>query len=117
LFKNLLLMLLCFTIIVGLSGCYNDYKYKPGKDTVAIFGDGKFQILSGPTSNSLTNYEADLNIEYIVYKYKEIKPLVYVIGESGYTILNYKTGQIRRYKKLKEIEDPEQQIFIDLAKK
>ncbi|MED4401335.1 hypothetical protein [Metabacillus fastidiosus] len=81
-----------------------------------IYGDGTFQIMSGPTSNGLYNNETQEDIEFIVFKYKEIKTLVYIIGESGYTILNYQTGEIKKYKKMDEIPNKEKQIFIEIAK-
>lgn len=114
--KKILIVFISFAIIFALSGCYNDYKYKPGKDTIDIFGDGTFQILSGPSPNSLLNVETQENIEFNVYKYKEIKPFVYVIGESGYTVLNYETGGYIKYKKIEEIPEKDKKIFIDLEK-
>jgi hypothetical protein len=91
--------MLLVLIITIISGCSDAYRYPPGKDTVEIYGDGTYQILSGPTSNTLANIETQEDIELVVYKYKEESPLVYVIGESGYTILNYQTGKIKKYKK------------------
>ncbi|MEH7305483.1 hypothetical protein [Neobacillus drentensis] len=98
-----------------ISGCSNDYKYPPGKDTVEIYGDGTYQILSGDTY-SLSNVETQENPEENVYKYKEEKPLVYVIGKSGYTLLNYKTGKIKKYKRMDEIPAKQLKVFMELSK-
>jgi len=114
--KNIGVSLLIVTPIIIFFGCSQDYEFPPGRDTVEIYGDGTFQILSGPTSNGLYNNETQEDIEFIVYKYKEIKHWVYVIGESGYTILNYQTGEIKKYKKMDDIPNKQKQIFIDIAK-
>ncbi len=116
LIKKIVVILLSLAIILSLPSCYNNYKYKPGKDTIDIFGDGTFQILSGPSYNPLLNSETQENIEFNVYKYKEIKPFVYVIGESGYTILNYETGEYKKYKKVEEIPEKDKKIFLELEK-
>ncbi|HWL23499.1 MAG TPA: hypothetical protein VNR38_07090 [Ureibacillus sp.] len=111
---------ICFTFLIFnlfiISGCSNDYKYQPGKDTVEIYGDGTYQILSGNT-NTLANVETQENPEEIVFKYKDEKPLVFVIGESGYTILNYQTGEIKKYKKMNEIPTKQRKVLYLAIKK
>ena len=113
--KLLLISLLSYTLV--LSGCANDdYKYPQGRDTIEIYGDGRFQIMSGPTTNSFNNLEEQDTIEHIVFKYKEIEQYVYVIGESGYTVLNFQTGEMKKYQKMNEIPSEEKEIFIELSK-
>ncbi|SMQ81532.1 hypothetical protein SAMN05444673_4365 [Bacillus sp. OV166] len=108
-------MVLIISLITIISGCSNDYKYPPGKDTVEIYGDGTYQILSGETM-TLANVETQEIPEENVYKYKEVKPMVYLIGESGYTILNYQTGKIIKYKNMDEIPEKQKKVFIEITK-
>ncbi|MEC2078686.1 hypothetical protein [Metabacillus fastidiosus] len=115
--KKTYLFLLIINFLLIVSGCSSDYRYPPGKDTVDIFGNGKFQILSGTGDNNFMNVETQEDIELYVYKYKEIEPLVYVIGESGYTILNYQTEKVKKYKIIDNVPTKQQEIFVKMEKK
>ncbi|MEH7336451.1 hypothetical protein V7161_27885 [Neobacillus drentensis] len=112
--KKIWIAFITINLFMIISGCSNDYKYPPGKDTVEIYGDGTYQILSVGTSNTLYNVKTQEDIEKVVYKYKEKKPSVYVIGESGYTVLNYQTGKIKKYIKMNEIPTKQRKVFTEI---
>jgi|tagenome__1003787_1003787.scaffolds.fasta_scaffold20931234_2 hypothetical protein len=110
--KKSMLMVLIICLITIVCGCSKDYKYPSGRDTIEIYGDGRYQIMrSGSSSKTLMNVETQEDIEQNVYKYKEIKPLVYVIGKKGYTILNYKKNSIINYSNKGMIPMKQQKIF------
>ena len=107
--RKISIILILLSIII-LQGC-TSYKFTPGKDTIAYFGnDARYQILSVGTYG-LADLQEQKNIESDVYRYYEDKPNVYVVGIQGYTILNYDTSEIKHSIELKDFSDAEVKIF------
>lgn len=118
-FINMLFLIfgMCFVLIA----CQK-VKYQSGRDTIVSFGDGTYQILQVPISPaqsgskptyvySLYNLNSDSEIEDNVIEYLQIKQNVYTVGEKGYTVLNYETGEITQEKVLKDIPEKYKEIF------
>jgi hypothetical protein len=123
------IVLICF-ILLFLSACQNNQNTKypmGGRDTHVAFGDGRFAILIGeryafnspeynPKTNriySLFDNENQQTVEINVYKYKEIEPYLYIVGESGYTLVNYVSGQIEHHNIIEEFSSEVSKIFKD----
>lgn len=119
--RRILPVLLCICILFLGTGCTPE-KYPSGRDTVESFGDGTFQILRGPDrilslrDESKPQYNGRV-IESNVLSYRRKGEFVYVIGESGYTVLNYETGEVRKHTSLDELPDQEQKVFRKMLKK
>ncbi|HEY5524773.1 MAG TPA: hypothetical protein VIK26_05495 [Clostridium sp.] len=123
------LVLFCF-ILLFLSACQNNQNSKYpmyGRDTYKAFGDGRFAILISekyaynspeynPNTNtvySLFDQENQQTIEISVYKYKEIESYLYIVGESGYTLVNYISGQIEQHNIIDKFSQDVSKIFKD----
>jgi hypothetical protein len=122
------LVLICF-VLLFLSACQNNInsKYPIGRDTYEAFGDGRFAILiceryafDSPEYNPKTNriyslfdIENQQTVEINVYEYKEIEPYLYIVGESGYTLVNYVSGQIEHHNSIDEFSPEVSKIFKD----
>lgn len=89
-----------------------------GRDTEKIFGDGRFVILRDTVNhvNVLYDREKQQQIEYVVFKYKEKEPFVYMIGKDGYTIINYKNGELKHSQKIIDFSEEEQNNIINNLK-
>ncbi len=96
--------------------CQNNLKYPTGKDTIQAFGDGRFNIAYVGDEVMLCD-SADPGpgaaIERDVKKFTE-SPIVYTIGEKGYTRVNVITGSIKQSKFLEEFDEDDQEIFRQL---
>lgn len=107
----ILIMFICLTII----GCrMQDYKYPVGRDSFVVVGDGKFQILSGPTDYSLWDQTKDDDlIDTIISYYDNGENKLYVRGEQEYAIVNYDTNTYDEYdaNNLDEMPQKELEIF------
>lgn len=111
-----LILVMCSALIA-----YQKVKYQSGRDTVVSFGDGTYQILRAPIPPaqsgskptfvySLCNLDTDSDIEDNVIEYLQIKHDIFAFGEKGYTVLNYKTGEITQEKELKDMPEKYQEI-------
>lgn len=91
--------------------------YLSGRDTVTSFGSGRYQILGSTkgenTELSLYDCEDNIHIEEKIYKYsdEEYKGQLYVIGENGYTVLNYKKEKYKQDNSIENFSGEEQAIF------
>lgn len=120
--RKVLIVLICISIL--LVGCSNiPKKYPKGRDTVESFGDGRFQVLKvGPdkilylVDESKPQFNGRV-VESNVSGYTRKGEFVYVVGKGGYTVLNYKTGELRQYESLDELPDQEQKLFHKILKK
>ncbi|WP_461206735.1 hypothetical protein [Clostridium sp. DL1XJH146] len=105
--KNKYLISLLAILIFLLSGCEN-YKYPPGRDTRDYWGcDAEYQIIY----EGLCNNKDDSIIEPVIHKYYTSGYYVYITGSKGYTILNWKTGEIKQNFDLNLFTDGEKEIF------
>ena len=91
----IVIMFICLITI----GCrMEDYKYPVGKDSFVVVGDGRFQILSGPTEYSLSDLMKDDDlIETIISYYDNGENKLYVRGEQKYVIVNYDYNTYDKY--------------------
>lgn len=113
----LIIPIIIIIICIITTSCLKSYPI--GKDTLIQFDNGRYQILrSGPTTKKLFFYDMqqNKNIETDVYKYCEIKPNIYIVGEQGYTVLNYKTGKVEQSENLASFSKQEIEIFKNVKK-
>lgn len=118
-----------------LFGCfYKSSLYpSPGRNTIELFGDGRFEIFSGEFEN-VSYYclydrkEDDGQVEGNIINYIEIAPYVYTVGTVGsgsfeedsnsdsiyYTKVNYETGDIDQGTDLSLFSEEDASIFNDL---
>lgn len=107
----IIVMFICLVI----TGCsMQDYKYPIGRDSFVVVGDGRFQILSGPTEYSL--YDQTKNddlIDTIISYYDNGENKLYVRGEQEYVIVNYDNNTYDKYdvNNLDEMPEEELEIF------
>lgn len=123
------LLLLILEILVLMIGCEKDDPYpKYGRDTHDHFGNGRYLILSG------RNAKSDI-IDWCLYDcgevgtvlgtvldnhvaaYKDIPPYAYVIGESGYTKINYEKGEVEQSENISDYSEEDQKRFQKLEKR
>ena len=96
--------------------CQNNLKYPTGKDTIQAFGDGRFSIIGSMDEAILydhANPGPGAAIERDVKKFTE-SPIIYTIGEKGYTRVNVITGSIKQSKFLEDFDEDDQEIFRQL---
>ena len=114
---SIALLVLIFIYLYFSTVVFNDYM--SGRDTVVSFGDGRYQILRFP--NGIPKQLIDLSIkspidetiEINVKGYREIPPMVYIIGEKQYTIINYKTFSTKQTSSFEELSENEKNIFSE----
>jgi len=116
--KKLLGLLTIVIILIG-GGCD---KYSSGKDTVKSFGDGSLQlenyvlIKNGVKQTLIELYDlkVDKSIEKNVTKFKEENGKLYLLGDSGYTIVDIKTHEVKQNSKKSFFNNEEQKQFDGL---
>ena len=91
--------------------------YSDGRHTIVSFGNKRFSIEKGIWDGEPTKCLVDrkksgpeATIDYIE-KYKEVLSCVYIIGERGYTKLNYETGEIIQSKNIDDFSEEDKEIF------
>ena len=101
-----------FIVLIGaiflLIGC-KEYKYNPGRDTLAYFGnEAKYQIWR-IEPYPLEDMESKEIIDDGVYRYAKNEDNVYIIGMEGYTVINLNESDIEVFEsnKFKEVSDKE----------
>jgi len=92
------------TVAMGFAGCQRG-KYVVGRDTVAAFGDGRFQIVSIDARIALEDNENELGpVMWDVTDWVKDGDLVRVANCHGeYVVLNYRTGDLDRYASLEDV--------------
>lgn len=127
--RVLISILVIFIISVVFVACEGEGEYPEGRDVVKSFGDGRYGIArmlrwfeeekNDPENKmiyTLRDRKEQETIEPDVDKYLEKGSKVYVIGENGYTVLDYKTGEIENYKDTSELPEEYSQIFDKQSK-
>lgn len=110
-------------IFIVLSNISESKYPRGGRDTVKEFGDARFVILVGYNSDNSkfwTLYDRSdygKSLDEDVYVYEDKKPFAYVIGSEGYTLINYKTGDIIQSNNLSDFNDENINIFTKLKEK
>lgn len=110
---RLLIICLISAFAMSFGGCVQE-KHPAGKDTVDSFGDGTFQIvILGDGTKGLVNLDKVLDMVIVnnIKKYKKINGLLYVIGNGEYAILDYKTGEISKFKELSDFSLGDRRLF------
>ena len=121
---------LFFTMICVLFLVSSCSKYSSGKDTVLSVGDGRFQVLHGAAFREVDGVYISEGNEYILYdsendlfqrKVKEYyddkkAKRLYLIGEAGYSVIDYKTGRYEEHKKAEDCKQEDQAVFQDESK-
>ena len=90
-----------FIVLIGaiflLIGC-KEYKYNPGRDTLAYFGnEAKYQIWR-IEPYPLEDMESKEIIDDGVYRYAKNEDNVYIIGMEGYTVINLNKNEYKQSK-------------------
>lgn len=107
-------LIFVFLILISLVACSEkNIKFQSGRDTFASFGNGEFQILRISIDRKYIFFDEDKKkiIESNVYSYYDNNPFLYITGTQGYSIINYKTGEIKQKSDLNKLEDKEKQMF------
>lgn len=103
--KKTLFIIICVITAIVICSCGN-VKYSSGRDTLASFGDGTYQIGQTHTHKRiLKNLEYNVSIVPIVYAYYENDSHLYVtgtntIGDEAYWIfacINIKNNYLEVY--------------------
>lgn len=110
-----MVLLLLGVWLFFLVGC-EEKKHPSGRDTIESFGNGRYQIVGVVNKRVLVDLDRNIrpSVEDNVYKYKVRGDLVYVIGQRGYTIVNYRTGEINQYKEINKFTLGDRKIFEDM---
>lgn len=91
----------------------HDYKYPVGKDSFVVVGDGRFQILSGPTDYGLYDQTTDEDlIETIISYYDDGESKLYVRGDQKYVIVNYDNNTYDKYNENNVDKMPQKELEI-----
>lgn len=117
--KLILVIFISLVLIITIHSLYVKcfIKYPSGKDTLAHFGNGTYQIFSGAEEYVLFNVKRQMTIVEDVYRYKIIKNNVYIFGfNPRYTILNYKEHKIEHFLSLNEMPEDIKKIFKDIKR-
>ena len=118
------LVIVCYIFIsflgvMNITSCSNQQSYFPGRDTFFSFGNGRFQIMrpnKGQQNYNLYDYQKELYIGQNVHEYYQSNPNVYIVGDKEYTILHFKTGEIKQYTDLSNFTKSESDIFRNRSK-
>lgn len=127
----------CLLPLTLLLGCFNmSSSYPPpGRNTIELFGDGRFEIFTG--KNEGVRYYClydrkdgeEGQVEGNILNYKEINTCVYLIGTTGsdgideeenkskkiyYTKVNYESGEIVQNIDLSLFVEDDIKVFNDL---
>lgn len=120
-------VIICLLFLV--SSCT---KYPVGKDIALYAGDARFQVLHGVA----TKYDEDTNsytavgTEYILYDSEnesfqrkvteyyidEKTKKLYLIGEAGYSVIDYAIDRYEEHKKVEDCTQEDQAIFREESK-
>lgn len=124
--KKLLISLLAIGLAIGVifTGTFCAFWYIDtinnrgeypivGKDTYALFGDGRFVILSGGNLGLYDRLD-DSEIEPHVYGYSEVGQYVYIKGQCGYTKLNYNSGEVKQSEDITDFSNEDALIFDNI---
>ena len=108
--KFLVLFAIIFILICGIF-IWNSFSpkiiYTTGKDTVAIIGDGKFQIVKVPNMMVLMMHVNETRSDAIlmnVITYKKKGGKIYIKAENGYAIIGEKSNKCEVISNLSEME-------------
>ena len=139
--KNIKLVLFLIPLTL-LFGCfYKSGSYPPpGRNTVELFGDGRFEIISSEVDKIryYCLYDRGDNqqgqVEGNIIKYKEMSQYIYIIGTQGkgktyynneisseenvelyYTKVDYENGEIEQSTDLSSFSEQDIKIFNSLS--
>lgn len=112
------LICMLFSIVLLLFACQESKKkYPSGRDTYKAFGDGRFQICGDNESYVLIDNEAqDIIIDGDIYRYRRIKEHIYVVGQCGYSVVNFESGEVIQSQNLSELPEEYVEIFNNVDK-
>jgi hypothetical protein len=116
---------ICLVLFATISmGCGEPEKHPSGKDTIASFGDGTWQIGKtggGPTYPRkifLLNVETQENLVYDIADWRQEGDWVYALGADGkYAVLNFRTNMRGRYESIDQAPEAYRQGLRKLRPK
>jgi hypothetical protein len=73
----------------------SNVRHEAGRDTREFYGNGDFQIFKSPLM--LRDLERKVTLEGPIYSYKEKNGILYVYGETGYTIVDIEKETVKQY--------------------
>jgi hypothetical protein len=90
-------------LVAAFSGCQRG-KYVTGRDTVAVFGDWRFQIVSIARGMALVDEEKREVVLWDICDWATEGDWVFVVNCNGeYVVLNHCTGEVNRYGSLADV--------------
>jgi hypothetical protein len=79
--------------VVLVAACGEKKDYRPGRDTLDSFGNGRIERIKVDNMKALYDHATRDTLVWKVMDWREVGDFVYVLGEDGkYTVLNYRTG-------------------------
>lgn len=91
---------------IFLSGCEKQ-RHESGRDTIASFGDGTYQILGPSFEKILMDVDNQEDLLINIVDFRNRGDYVYAFGQMEYSdpqlyylILNYRTGEHKYYKQI-----------------
>ncbi|MBP2651355.1 MAG: hypothetical protein H6Q74_2180 [Firmicutes bacterium] len=89
----IILIIVSFTLYIVLHP--SQVRHEAGRDTREFYGNGNFQIIKSPLM--LMDLERKVTLEGPIYAYKEKDSILYVYGETGYTVVDIEKETVRQY--------------------
>ena len=105
----------CCLSVVAVAGC--EKKYPGGRDTVASFGDGRFQIIRLPGGRYLHDSETSQSITGNVREWIQDGDMVYLVnGDGEYVVLNHRMGSVSKFVSIDKVPPGDRDVCGKLNK-
>jgi hypothetical protein len=100
--------------VLLLTGCQSEkIVFPPNRDTVELFGDGRFHIGKSANVYSLYDCKTHETIAFDIRDWCKRDDLVYTLDKKGVCrLVNYRTGDKREYASI-ELAPPEHRIVFE----
>jgi hypothetical protein len=115
--ESMLGSLLVIVVASLLWGC-SDQKYPWGRDTMDSFGDGRFQVVRGPTRLFLYDWEKHDSVVSYVKTWTSTAEFVFLVdGKGNCWKVNYKTGVATSFDGSDIVSTSDRMVFDSLLKR
>ena len=113
-------------MISFVSGC-RSYEYEGGRDTVAMLGNGKFQISESMNTYALFDADSPLPLVDGVNHWKESGQFAYIVGydprkkpqqqqKPSFFLIDLRSYEVGQYQTITQIPGKDRKIFTDMMK-
>jgi hypothetical protein len=102
--------------LLMLCGC-EEQKYPSGRDTKDSFGNGRFQVVRGPSRFSMCDCERRVTVVDNVKNWKARAGYVFLVDANGKCWkVDYRSGAVTSFEKPDAAEAADRKIFEKLLK-